>query len=84
MSTRPPTAFIQPGTLDLARLKDDIAIGEDDCRPPSAEMLDHVQRAGIQAIGERIVQQVGGDLQEVRIARIFGPVALQGAEIIRV
>src|SRR5208337_82710 len=43
-----------------------------------------MQRAWEQAVGKRIVQQVRGDLQEVRVARVLGSVALQGAEVIRV
>ena len=38
--------LVQPGTLDLARLEDHVAVGQDDRRPPGLELLDHVQRAG--------------------------------------
>ena len=45
---------------------------------------DRVERAGIDAIGERIVQQEQRDLQHVRIARTLDAVALQRAEIVGV
>ena len=81
------TAFdglVQPGALDLPGLEDDIAVGQDDRLPPGLDPCDHVQRAREQAIGEGIGQQVEGNLQEVWIARVLGPIALQGAEVIRI
>jgi hypothetical protein len=74
----------QPGALDLARLEDHVAVGDDDGESPGAEPLDQQQRPRQEAVGERVVQQEERDLQELRVARVLGPVALQGAEVVRV
>ena len=65
----------QSGALDLARPKDDVAVREDGRRPPSAQSIDHVQRAWEQTVGKRIVQEVVGDPDESRVARVLGSVA---------
>src|SRR6266566_3861424 len=70
------------GALDLARLEDDVAVGEDHCRAPLAEPFEDVERPGIEAIGERVVDQVRRHRHEVHVLGVLGPVALQRAEII--
>src|SRR5262249_47601090 len=44
-----------PGALDLARLKDDITIGEHDSRRPAAKVLEHIERSRVEPIGKRVV-----------------------------
>jgi hypothetical protein len=39
--------FPQPGTLDLARLEDNVAIRQDDWQSLGAKMRDDIERAGI-------------------------------------
>ena len=43
-------------TLDLARLEDGIAVGQNDGRSPFAQVFQNVERTGIEAVGERIIQ----------------------------
>ena len=76
--------LVQPRALDLPGLEDDVAVGQDDRLPPGLDPVDQIQRGREQAIGEGIGQQVEGNLQEVRVARVLGPIALQGAEVIRI
>ena len=74
----------QPRPLDLARLKDDVAVGEERGPPAPPERAQRVQRAGIDPAREGIVQEEQRDLQDVHLARTLGAVTLQGAEIIRI
>src|SRR6266540_2716417 len=47
-------------------------------------MLEYVERIWKQAIGKRIVHQDVRNCEEMRIARVLSPVALQGASIVGV
>jgi hypothetical protein len=42
--------------LDLARLEDHVAVGENHGQPQRAEVRDRFERARVQTIGERILQ----------------------------
>src|SRR5207245_9229330 len=70
--------------LDLPRLKDDVAVRQDDGRAAAAQVGDHVERAGIEPIGKRIVQQEERDAKELRVARPFDAISLQRAEVVGV
>lgn len=74
----------QPRTLDLARLKDDVAVGQDHHRADRLEQVDHVERLGVEPIGEGIVDQVGRQVEDTRIARMLDAIALQRTEIVRI
>ena len=41
----------------LARLEHNVAIRQNDCRAPGAQMRNGVERAGVQPVGKRIVHQ---------------------------
>ena len=60
----PPSALVcrlgDPRALDLARLKHDVPIGEDDRRRPLAEALENIEGLRVEAVGERIIHQVRG------------------------
>jgi hypothetical protein len=45
-------------------------------------LLEHVERAGIQAIGERVVHQVSGRSHEVALVGVFHAKTLKGAKVI--
>src|SRR5213596_2976010 len=76
--------FEDARAFDLAWLEHHVAIREDYRLPPRAEPLKHVERSGIETIGERVVHQEGRHGQQVNILRVLDPVTLQGAEIIAV
>ena len=50
-------SFEDARAFDLARLKNHIAVREDYRLSPRAEPLEHVERSGIEPIGERVVHQ---------------------------
>src|SRR5882724_9552808 len=72
------------GAFDLARLEDHVAVGEDDRRAPRAEPFQDVERSRIEAIGERVVDQVRRHRHEVQVLRVLGPVALERAEVVAI
>ena len=72
----------EPGSFDLVRLEDHIAIRQDNRRPHLAQVLEHVQRIWEKAAGKWISQEVRRDLHEVRVVRVLDPVALESAEVI--
>jgi len=74
----------QPGPLDLARLEDDVAVGEDDGRAEPCKVLQHVERAREEAIGEGIVHQEGRNGEQAGIAGIHHPVPLEGTKVVGV
>src|SRR5512140_783157 len=74
----------QSRSLDLARLEDHVAVGQDDRGPPLAKMPEHVECPRIEPVRKRIVHEERGHLQQARIVRVIETVALQGAEVIRV
>ena len=78
----------QARALDLARLEDDVAVGQDHRRAEPAEARDDVERARIEPLGERIVDEEARHRQQPvrgRAARLdVGAVALQRAEVVGV
>src|SRR4030095_782653 len=76
--------FEDAGAFDLARLKDHVAVRQDDRLSPRAKFFQHVERSGIQTIGEGVVDQERRHRQQVNILRMLDPVALQGAEVIAI
>ena len=61
----------QAGAQDLARLKDGVAVRENDGQSPFAGMAHRVERMRIEAIGERIVQEPIGGAEDRAIVRDF-------------
>ena len=74
----------QARPLDLAGLEDYVPVGEEDDRSPLPEVLDHVERGGEEAVGERVVGEEERDLQEVHVVRALHPVPLEGAQVVRI
>ena len=74
----------QTGPLDFARLKDDVAVREDDDRSALAQMADGVECARVDAVGERVVEEIERDAEHTRLARMLDAIPLQRAEIVRV
>ena len=83
-----PDSVPKARTLNLARLKDDIAVGQDDGLAEPVESREHVERPGIKTISERIVDQEGRQRQQpvsgVVVGLDIGTVTLQGAQVVRV
>src|SRR2546427_5376073 len=79
-----PDGVEQSRAPDLVRLEYDVAVGEDDGRAPDLQMADHVERAWVEAVGERIVDEERGDREEVWVAGGFAPIALERAQIVRI
>ena len=72
----------QAGTGDLARLKDGVAVGENDGLSPLPHILDDLERVRVEALGERIVDKPVGGGQEGRIMKALNPQALERAEVV--
>src|SRR6185369_5394176 len=70
--------------LYLARLKHHVAIRHDDWKPDLTQPRDDFERAGIQPLGERVVQHIRCHMKEPRIAVVDDAETLQRAEIVRV
>jgi hypothetical protein len=78
----------QPRALDLAWLEDDVAVGQDHRRPDARQLRERVERAGEDALAERVVDQEARHLQQrMRLdaaPRHVLPVQLQRAEVVGV
>src|SRR5262249_6835658 len=74
----------QARVLHLERLEHDVPVGEDGGRAPRARVLDCVERAGEESVGERVAQEKHGDGEQVGTVRILDPESLQGAEVVRI
>src|ERR1700730_5228271 len=72
------------GALDLARLEDDVAVGQDHRPRPAAEPLKNVERSRVQPIGKRVIHQVRRHRQQMEVLGVLDPIALQGTEVIPV
>lgn len=72
----------QARTLDLARLKYNVAIGEDHHFPQRAAVFNNVERIRKQAVSERIVDQIRRNGKQMRIVRVPQPIPLQCPKII--
>jgi hypothetical protein len=74
----------EPRAPDLARLEDDVAVGEDDRGTPAGQTPDDLERAREEPIGEGVIDQERGEREKVRIARVFEAVALERSQVIGV
>src|SRR5476651_1229296 len=66
------------------RLKHRVAIGKNGGRAPSPDMGDDLECAGIEPIGEGIIEQPIGHRQKPRLMEIFAAQALQRTKIVGV
>ncbi len=76
--------FVDAGALDFAGLENDIAIGEDDGGAPLFDVIDGVDRVGIEAVGEGVIDKEGRHGEEACVAGVFDAVALESAEVVGV
>ncbi len=72
------------GVLNLARLEHHITVGEDYGLAHGLQMRQHLQRLGIETLGEWIVDQEAGHAQQPLLIQVLEPILLQGAQIIDV
>ena len=72
------------GPLDLVRLEDGIAVREDDRRPERAQVRQYLQRLGVEAIRERVAQEIAGRGEQARIPILPLPPLLHSAEVVAV
>jgi hypothetical protein len=70
--------------LDLARLKDNIAVRQDHRRAQAAQSLQHLQRLRIEAFGERVIHEEGGHRQQLDVAWMFDAEALKRPDIVAI
>src|SRR5215510_15819277 len=70
--------------LDLAWLEADITIRQDDGRAKAAQAIEHLKRGWEQPVGERIIHEEGGHGQQLYLARVFDPVALERSDIVAI
>jgi len=82
----PTHRFPQAGTLDLARLKHHVAVGQDHRRTHAAKVGNDLERTRIQALGEGVVDQEARRQEQLFAvaADMFGigAVALQRTQIV--
>jgi hypothetical protein len=74
----------QARSIHLERLEDHVAVREDDGRAERAGVLERIERAGEEAVRERVVHEIGGDREQVRLARVLHAIPLQRSEVVRV
>ena len=74
----------KPKRLIFERLENDVAVRENDRRTPLLDVLNHLERIGKKTLGERIVDEKIRHTQQMRGARMFSPIPLQSAEVIRI
>jgi len=74
----------QPRPLDLARLEDDVAVGEDDRWAPLGEVIDRVERPREEPVRERVIHEERGQAEHVGIARVLDAVALECPKVVGV
>src|SRR5471030_711597 len=70
------------GVLDLARLEDDIAVGQDDGLAEAAQPLEHREGSREQAVGEGVIHEKGGHGEQLDLARTLDAKTLEGADVI--
>ena len=74
----------QARAADLAGLEDRVAVGQHDGRPRAGGVGDGLHRTGVEAIGEGVLEEEFRELEELRIAQVLEPVALQRAQVVGV
>src|SRR5947208_11086273 len=74
----------QSRTTDLERLENDVAVRENDRRTPLLDVLNYLDRVREKTLSERIVDEKIRNAQQMRGARMFDPIPLQSAEVIRI
>src|SRR4051794_6217322 len=76
--------FAQAGPLDLPRLKNCVAVRENDYFAVMTKLLDHIERTGKQTVRKRIIDQKIRKRQYMRIIWKLTTIFLQRPEIISV
>src|SRR6185437_1083055 len=74
----------QTRPLDLARLENDVAVRQKDGRSDAVETLQHCEGARVEPLGERVIDEKGRHGQQLYLARVFVPVALERADIVAI
>src|SRR5436190_19931286 len=74
----------QSRATDLERLENDVAVRENDRGTPLLDMLNHLDRVREKTLSEGIIDEKIRNAQQIRGARMFGPIPLQSAEVIRI
>jgi len=70
------------GALDLVGLVHRVAVGQDDHGRAVSERPDGLERAWIEPVAKRVLEQVGSDPQELGVPQALEPVSLESAEIV--
>jgi len=76
--------FKNTGGLHFARLEYHVAVCQNDRLSPFAETLQHVERPGVKAIGEWVINQEIGRRDQVGFVGVFDPKTLQSPQVIAI
>ena len=74
----------QTRARDLPRLEDRVAVREDDGRARVTQPREHVERMRVEAVGERVLEQVLGNGEQPRIPALRLPPLLHRAEVVAI
>jgi len=80
----PLDGFKNAGALDLARLEYHVAVCQNDRPAPLTKSLQDIERTGVKAVGERVIDQKVGRGYQVRLVRVFYSEALQSPQVVAV
>ena len=76
--------FKQSRALDFSRLKNHVAVCQNDGFAELSAMFQCVERVRKQPVGERVINQKRRNGEQMRVVRLFDSVTLERAEIIGV
>ncbi len=71
-------------SYDLPRLEDGVAVGQHDRRSVGAQPTEHVERARVETLRERVLEEVLADGEQPRVPRVGLPPLLDGTEVVAV
>src|SRR6266513_984875 len=74
----------QSRTTDLERLENDVAVRENDRRTPLLDVVNYLDGVREKTLSKGIVDEKIRNAQQIWGARMFDPVRLQSAEVIRI
>jgi hypothetical protein len=78
----PANRLADSRVLDFAGLKDDVPVRQDD--RGTAQASQQLEGPWEQPIGERVVHEEGGHGQQLHLARVLDPEALESADVVSV
>ena len=71
-------------TVNLPRLVDRVPVRDDDGRRRAAKVREHLDCIRVQAVGERVVEEVAGEVEQPRLGALPFPPLLRRTEVIAI